>query len=186
MFHGLVTVGDVLDTRNWEKSVPWCLEGFFWGVGGGGNRKKKKGKRDSPAPRCLPKDLIEFRDFPPASFSNSSLLLLGKTRLGVLPELWEEPCFHSVGGLEHMSLLPGQQTSVQIPPTGIAWTLKALLLFKLGFFFPSQYFSFRTAPFPYWVCVPVLPWGGLSLCALGSYGCHHGKVLWCNPFNDCT
>lgn len=108
-------------------------------MGGGGNRRKKekknKGKRDSPAPQCLPKDLIEFRDFPPASFSNSSLLLLGKTRLGVLPELWEEPRFHSVGGLEHTSLLPRQQTSSQIPPTAIAWTLKALLLFKLGWFF---------------------------------------------------
>lgn len=80
-------------------------------------KEKKKGKRNSPVPLCLPKDLMERSDFPPASFSNSSLLLLGKTRWEVLPELWEEPRFHSVGGLEHTSLLPRQQTSLHIPPT---------------------------------------------------------------------
>lgn len=103
-------------------------------------KRKKKGKRDSPIPQCLPKDLIELSDFPPASFSNSSLLLLGKTRWEVLPELWEEARFHSVGGLEHTSLLPRQQTSLLIPPTVITWTLKAVLLFKLGFFFFPQVF----------------------------------------------
>lgn len=142
-----------------EKNLfPGAWEGFLRGVGGGGNRKKKKkGKRDSPIPQCLPKDLIELSDFPPASFSNSSLLLLGKTRWEVLPELWEEARFHSVGGLEHTSLLPRQQTSLLIPPTVITWTLKAVLLFKLGVFFPPSVFSFRTAPFPYGVCVLVLP-----------------------------
>lgn len=46
-----------------EKNLfPGAWEGFFKGVGGGGNRKKKKkkiGKRDSPVPRCLSRDLTE-------------------------------------------------------------------------------------------------------------------------------
>lgn len=147
-------------------------------------KKKKIGKRDSPVPRCLSRDLTEWRDFPPASFSNSSLLLVGKRSWEVFPELREEPRLHSVGGLEHTSLLPRQPASSQIPPTVITWTLKAVVLFKMGFF-PPQYFSFRTAPLPYWVCDPVFPWGSLTLPALGSCGCHHRKVVWCNTLNDC-
>lgn len=46
-----------------EKNLfPGAWEGFFKGVGGGGNRKKKKkkkGKRDSPVPQCLSRDLTE-------------------------------------------------------------------------------------------------------------------------------
>lgn len=64
---------------------PAAWDGFFRWMGGGGNRKKKKKGKRCASP------LIEWSDFPPASFRNSSLLLLGKKRWEVLPELWEEP-----------------------------------------------------------------------------------------------
>lgn len=112
-------------------------------------KRKKIGKRcDSPVPRCLPKDLTEWRDFPPASFSNSSLLLLGKRSWEVLPELREEPLLYSVGELEHTSLLPRQPASSDSSHCD-CMDIEGSSFIQDGIFPSPLFFLLGTAPFPY-------------------------------------